>query len=98
MSQDYAPIGPSSPPIETQEPTPSRRFPWNKILIFGCGGCAVVCALALLFGGWALMKLGLGVFADEVESELRANPVIIEHVGRIDEFELDLGASVAEGA
>jgi hypothetical protein len=56
----------------------------------------VVCALALLFGGWALMKLGLGVFADEVESELRANPVVIEHIGRIEEFDLDLGASVAE--
>jgi hypothetical protein len=56
----------------------------------------VVCALAFLFGGWALMKLGLGVFADEVESELRANPVVIEHIGRIEEFDLDLGASVAE--
>jgi hypothetical protein len=42
------------------------------------------------------MKLGLGVFADEVESELRSNPVIIEHIGRIDKFELDLSASVAE--
>ena len=42
------------------------------------------------------MKLGLGVFSDEVESELRSNPVIIEHVGRIEEFELDLSASVAE--
>jgi hypothetical protein len=96
MTQDYTPVGPSSPPIETQESTPSPRFPWNKVLIFGCGGCAVVSALALLLGGWALMKFGLGVFADEVESELRANPVIIDHVGRIEEFELDLGASVAE--
>ena len=42
------------------------------------------------------MKLGFGVFSDEVESELRSNPVIIEHVGRIEEFELDLSASVAE--
>ena len=42
------------------------------------------------------MKLGLVVFSDEVESELRSNPVIIEHVGRIEEFELDLSASVAE--
>jgi hypothetical protein len=96
MTQDYTPVGPSTPPIETQDPSRSTSFPWNKVLIFGCGGCAVFVILAAVFGGWALMKLGLGVFADEVESELRSNPVIIEHVGRIEEFELDLSASVAE--
>ena len=41
------------------------------------------------------MRFGLGVFADEVESDLRSNPVIIEHIGRFEEFELDLGASIA---
>ena len=96
MTQDYTPVGPSTPPIETQDPSRSKSFPRNKVLIFGCGGCAVVVILVMVFGGWALLKLGLGVFADEVESELRSNPVIIEHVGRIEEFELDLSASVAE--
>jgi hypothetical protein len=96
MTQDYTPVGPSTPSIESQDPGPKKTFPWNKVLIFGCGGCAVIVVLAMVFGGWALMKLGLGVFADEVESELRTNPVIIEHVGRIEEFELDLSASVAE--
>jgi hypothetical protein len=96
MTQDYTPVGPSTPPIESQDPSRSKPFPWNKILIFGCGGCAVVVMLAMVFGGWALLKVGLGVFSDEVESELRSNPVIIEHVGRIEEFELDFSASVAE--
>ena len=96
MTQDYTPVGPSTPSIETQDPSRSKSFPWKKVLVFGCSGCAVVVILAMVFGGWALMKLGLGVFSDEVESELRSNPVIIEHVGRIEEFELDLGASVAE--
>ena len=96
MTQDYTPVGPSTPPIETQSPSPARRFPWNKVMIFGCGGCAVVSALVIVFGGWGLLRLGLGVFSDEVESELRSNPVIIEHVGRIEEFELDLSASIAE--
>jgi len=96
MTQDYTPVGPSTPPIETQDPSSKKPFPWNKVFIFGCGGCAVVVVLVMAFGGWALIKLGLGVFADEVESELRSNPVIIEHVGRIEEFELDLSASVAE--
>ena len=97
MTQDYTPVGPSSPPVETQDPSSARKpRPRNRILIFGCGGCAVIAALALVFGGWALLKVGLGVFSDEVESELRSNPVIIEHVGRIEEFELDFSASVAE--
>jgi hypothetical protein len=96
MTQDYTPVGPSTPPIETQDPTPKKSFPWNKVLIFGCGGCAVVGALVIVFGGWGLLRLGLGVFSDEVESELRSNPVIIEHIGRIEEFDLDLSASIAE--
>ena len=96
MTQDYTPVGPSTPSIETQDPSRSKSFPWKKVLVFGCSGCAVVVILAMVFGGWALMKLGFGVFSDEVESELRSNPVIIEHVGRIEEFELDLSASVAE--
>jgi hypothetical protein len=96
MTQDYTPVGPSTPSIETQDLSRSKSFPWKKVLVIGCSGCAVVFILAMVFGGWALMKLGLGVFSDEVESELRSNPVIIEHVGRIEEVELDLSASVAE--
>jgi len=96
MTQDYPPVGPSTPPIEMQDPSLSKSFPRNKVLVFGCGGCAMVVVLAMVFGGWALLKLGLGVFSDEVESELRSNRVIIEHVGRIEEFDLDLSASVAE--
>jgi hypothetical protein len=96
MTQDYTPVGPSTPSIESQDPSPKKSFPWNKVLIFGCGGCAVVGALVIVFGGWGLLRLGLGVFSDEVESELRSNPVIIEHIGRIEEFDLDLSASIAE--
>ena len=96
MTQDYTPVGPSTPSIEAQDPSRARRFPWNKAAIFGCGGCAVIGALVIIFGGWGLLRLGLGVFSDEVESSLRSNPVIIEHIGRIEEFELDLGASIAE--
>ena len=96
MTQDYTPVGPSTPPIEAQERSPKKPLPWNKVAIFGCGGCAVIVALAIIFGGWGLLRLGLGVFSGEVEAELRSNPVIIEHIGRIEEFELDLGASIAE--
>jgi hypothetical protein len=95
MTQDYVPLGPSTPSIESQDPASKPPFPWNKVLIFGCGGCAVIGALAIILGGWGLLRFGLVVFTDEVESDLRSNPVIVEHVGRIEEFELDLGGSIA---
>jgi len=42
-----------------------------------------------------MVRLGLDVFADEVGAELRNNPVIIEHIGRIEELEVDLKMSFA---
>jgi len=95
MTQEYEPIGPATPQVETQPTGDSRSSSRRSWLIVGCGGCAVMVALVAVFGGWALMRFGLGVFADEVESDLRSNPVIIEHIGRFEEFELDLGASIA---
>jgi len=42
-----------------------------------------------------MVKFGLEVFADAVEADLRNNPVIIEHIGRIEEFEVDLKTSLS---
>jgi hypothetical protein len=95
MTQDVTPIGPSSPPIGARDAAPGRSLARNPIMLFGCGGCAVVVVLATIFGGWALLRFGLGVFSGEVESELRSNPVITEHIGLIQEFEIDVGASFA---
>jgi hypothetical protein len=95
MNQDYTPLGPSTPSIEEQQTAPRRSFPWSRTLVIGCGGCAVILALAAIFGGWAVMRFGLGVFTDEVENDLRSNPVVLDHIGRIEEFDLDFGASIA---
>jgi len=99
MSQDYQPVGPSSPPQSTQ-PTPpeeseSPAAGKGRYLLWGCGGCAVIAIFGAIIGSWIVMSFGFGVFADEVETDLRTNPVIIEHLGRIEEFELDLGKSIA---
>ncbi len=40
-----------------------------------------------------MVRLGLDVFADAVETDLRNNPVIVEHIGRIEELEVDLKTS-----
>jgi len=61
----------------------------------GCGGCAVIAVLAVIFGGWAMVRLGLDVFSGAVEADLRNNAVIIEHIGRIEELEVDLKTSLA---
>ena len=55
----------------------------------------MIFALAAIFGGWAVMRFGLGIFTDEVENDLRSNPVVLEHIGRIEDFDLDFGASIA---
>ena len=96
MTQNYTPVGPSTPSIGARDSAPGRSFPWKTTLLFGCGGCAVVVALVTIFGGWALLRFGLNVFSGEVEGELRSNPVIIEHIGLIQEFEVDIRASFAE--
>jgi hypothetical protein len=96
MTQDYTPVGPSTPSIEAQDPSSGKPFPRKKTAIVGCGGCAVLAVLGMVFGGLLLLKIGLGVFSDEVESDLRFNPVLIEHIGRIEEFDLDISASIAE--
>ena len=67
--------------------------------MMGCGGCAIIAVLATILGGWAMVRFGFNVFASEVESDLHDNPVIVEHLGRIEEFEIDLTASITtEGA
>jgi len=55
----------------------------------------VIAVLAVIFGGWGMVKLGLDVFSDAVEADLRDNPVIIEHLGRIEEIEVDLTTSLS---
>jgi hypothetical protein len=99
MNQEYTPVGPSSPPpveppgSQGYAPTgPSNR---RRYLLFGCGGCAVIAVLVVIFGGWAMVKLGLDVFAGAVTADLRDNPVIIEHIGRIEELEVELQASLS---
>ena len=62
--------------------------------MMGCGGCAIIAFFATILGGWAMGRFGFNVFASEVEAALRDNPVIIEHLGRIEEFEFDFSASI----
>jgi hypothetical protein len=58
-------------------------------LIVGAGLCLVVCC-----GG--IVNFGMGVQAEEVRSELEANPKFIEHVGQVQEFRVNYMASFSD--
>jgi hypothetical protein len=62
--------------------------------MIGCGGCSVIAVLAVILGGWVMVRLGLDVFAAAVEGDLRENPVIVEHIGLIEELEVELKTSL----
>lgn len=81
-----------------QDPDPWGRPPqksgFNVLLVIILGGAGLI---LLCCGGLA----GLGVYsfhlvADQVADDLRDNPVIVEHIGTIDEFEMDWGDSFSE--
>lgn len=62
------------------------------LLIAGVVGLIVCCGGGLFFFGW----FGLDVFTTQVRNEVRDHPVIVEHIGAIQEFEHDLTESAAE--
>ncbi|MBZ0112538.1 MAG: cytochrome c oxidase assembly factor 1 family protein [Thermoanaerobaculia bacterium] len=39
--------------------------------------------------------LGLGVFSKQVAADLRDNPVVVEHLGKIEDLDLDFVATLA---
>lgn len=74
-------------------PVEGRGRGWMKLL--GCGGCALLAVVALLGGGALLVIMGFEMLEEQVADDLREHPVILEHLGRLDELEIDLGASMA---
>ncbi len=67
-------------------------------------GCIVVVVVGVFLvlmtvccGGVGLVSyFGLTLITDEVEGDLRDNPVIAEHIGSIQSFEMDWGGSFVE--
>ena len=83
-------IGPSD-----QRGRPRRRRRSSIVLIlgilFGSGFVVLLCCGG--FGG--LMVFGFNVIAKEVELQLRDNAALVEHIGEIEEFDIDWMASMA---
>lgn len=96
MQTPQTPLAPPPPPQGRASLLSSNR---GKIL-----ACALVAAalgavaIGILFvsGAFFVGKMGLDLMAEQVRTEVQDNPVILEHVGEIEEIETDLGASANE--
>lgn len=80
------------PPSEIQKRSGSRA---GCIFAVVAGGALLV--LLCCGGVVGVGYFGLSVFAKEIETRLRDNPVLVEHLGPIESFEMDMIASIAEG-
>ncbi|MEM7249144.1 MAG: hypothetical protein AAF533_27735 [Acidobacteriota bacterium] len=60
-------------------------------------GCGIACAVLLVLGTvgcGALAWFGLGVLGDEVKSRLGDNPILVEHLGELQEVTMDIAESM----
>ncbi len=68
----------------------------------GGAGMIILIIVAVLVvigvGGYFVVQFGFDVIAEQVKTDIRDNPVILEHIGNINEIELDLTKSSASGA
>ena len=66
-------------------------------------GCiiAVIVTLVLVVGGglggcFVLYQFGMNILGEQVVADIEDNPVILEHLGTIEEIDIDLTATAAE--
>jgi hypothetical protein len=94
MDMNETPLPPkfTPPPMLPIEPKRSKK---GAFFALGCGGCAVITFITIIGGGWFFVQFGMAVLADQVQAELQDNPVVIEHLGRIENFEMEMMKSMS---
>jgi len=92
MSNAGSPYQPPIDPSYGAAPHNKSSLAWLWILLVLGGGVGL---LVCCGGGGALVYFGLGVMGEEVADQLRDHPVIQEHLGGIDNIEVDFTASAA---
>ena len=89
---------PPQPPAWSQDPHFSqpapRRSVWLWLAILA--GFVLVGTLVCCGGGFAIINFGFGVITVEIEDQLRDNEKLREHIGEINEFEMDWRRSLAD--
>ena len=92
------PVFSPPPPVEPAPIEPTKKSRTGLFAFLGCGGCAVLGAVGVVVAVYVLFALGMGIFTDQVKADLSDNPVILEHIGLIEDLEVDLvGSFSAEG-
>lgn len=71
-------------------PPRSNKLLWGILAFFGLFVPILCCGGILLLG-----RFGLGVLAADIEMQVRDHPVIQEHIGEIEELEVDFVRSAA---
>ena len=84
------------PLLQGQFPVQRRKRTSTGCILVVVAGVFMV-FMTLCCGGVGLVSyFGLNLIADEVEGDLRDNPVIAEQIGTIQSFEMDWGGSFVE--
>ena len=63
-------------------------------------GCLIIVAIVIVVvigGGYMLYRTSVGMLAELVQVAIRDNPVVLEHVGNIQEIEFDIKGTGAIG-
>jgi hypothetical protein len=66
----------------------------QRTVVFIIVGLTVAGGLCLLVCCGGLVHLGLGMASEEVRNELEADPRFVEHVGQVQEFNVDYLGSI----
>lgn len=79
---------------------PIRNSPDRSRFVSGClVGLAVAGAISVVMccgGGIALVRFGAHVIGEEIASQLREDPILVDRLGPIERIEIDVFASMLE--
>jgi hypothetical protein len=99
MSQfsDMHQQGPPNPFASTplNYPPPRRSSGWLWILV-GIGGLGIAACCGCAGLGWFAASTGFNMMAEELKTKLESDPVAQEHLGTIENVEMDFLASIKE--
>ena len=73
-------------------PPPKRKSSMGLVIILSVS-MGLVLVLLCCGGGIGIVWFGLGVVENSVLSQLKDHPAVQEHIGEVEEFEMDLMAS-----
>lgn len=78
--------------------SPPKKSKKGLYIGLGCAGIVLLSILVCCGSAAMMTQFGIGIVADEYASQLEGNPVIVEHIGEIDELSVDWGSTFTRAA